>query len=183
MEVFLFLTMGGTVDQITVLPIEPDEKNKIASSYVSKEKKMKEFAQKLFEQVDVGTSKCDTENVRQILLGVIESGFGNFDEFNRIMRQVFKNEKTSQLLSMKTQSKIKSLKLKKSSSTAPSNFKAPKIMFVVATTSNQCLFMCFRQGWKSGGLQSAAHRAMIATKCLSHIINVPKPPFNFGFGI
>lgn len=76
MEVFLFLTMGGTVGQIEVLPIEPQEKSKIAACIEpeNKAKKIKEFTRKMFEKIDVGACRTKHENERHLLLGVIEEG-------------------------------------------------------------------------------------------------------------
>eukprot|EP00398_MALV-I-01_sp_L67-1_P000845 gene845-870_t len=73
-EVFVFLKMGGGIDRISVLPINMTEQD----------------AKAMFENVDASTSDCHLENDRQKLLGIVEHGFGNFSEFNQILRHVFR---------------------------------------------------------------------------------------------
>eukprot|EP00400_MALV-I_sp_L67-5_P000596 gene596-1015_t len=74
-EVFVFLRMGGDLDRLVVLPIEQESE---------------EDAQSRFESVDASHCKCALESDRQKLLGVVEQGFGNFNEFNTILRHVFR---------------------------------------------------------------------------------------------
>lgn len=73
-EVFTFLKMGGSIDRITLIPIDVDEKKDVKT---------------LFDDVDVSTSRCYKEDDRQRLLGIVQTGFGNFDQFNTIVRDVF----------------------------------------------------------------------------------------------
>eukprot|EP00400_MALV-I_sp_L67-5_P000595 gene595-1014_t len=74
-EVFVFIRMGGALARITVLPIDMADESE---------------AQKMFETVDAKECKCFLESDRQRLLGVVEQGFGNFHQFNDILRHVFK---------------------------------------------------------------------------------------------
>ena len=66
--------MGGSMDRILVLPPMTTTQRE---------------AQNMFSQVDVSTSKCFLESDRQRLLGIVEQGFGNFHQFNNIIRHVF----------------------------------------------------------------------------------------------
>ncbi len=74
LEMFVFLHMGGSVDRIVVIPINMADEAE---------------AKAMFDQADVGKSQCYLETDRQRLLGIIEVGFGNFDAFNDIIRNVF----------------------------------------------------------------------------------------------
>eukprot|EP00400_MALV-I_sp_L67-5_P000594 gene594-1013_t len=73
-EVFVFIRMGGDLSRITVLPIDMANESE---------------AHKMFETVDAKECKCFLESDRQRLLGVVEQGFGNFHQFNDILRHVF----------------------------------------------------------------------------------------------
>eukprot|EP00400_MALV-I_sp_L67-5_P000593 gene593-1012_t len=80
-EVFVFLRMGGDLERMTVLPIEINDI---------------EEAQKMFATVDASICKCHLESDRQKLLAVVEQGFGNFEEFNNILRHVFRKRVSRQ---------------------------------------------------------------------------------------
>eukprot|EP00520_Triparma_pacifica_P001181 CAMPEP_0118637044 /NCGR_PEP_ID=MMETSP0785-20121206/2946_1 /TAXON_ID=91992 /ORGANISM="Bolidomonas pacifica, Strain CCMP 1866" /LENGTH=528 /DNA_ID=CAMNT_0006528211 /DNA_START=94 /DNA_END=1676 /DNA_ORIENTATION=+ len=73
MEVFVFLRMGGSLDRIQVLPVGMS----VAE------------AKSTFSNVDVSQSTCYKENDRQKLMAIIETGFGDFYEFNELLRHVF----------------------------------------------------------------------------------------------
>ncbi len=73
MEVFVFLKMGGSLDRIVIVPIGMSV----------------EEAKSKFGDVDVSTSTCFKDSDRQKLMSIIETGFGDFYEFNEILRDVF----------------------------------------------------------------------------------------------
>eukprot|EP00746_Dinoflagellata_sp_MGD_P157652 gnl/MRDRNA2_/MRDRNA2_86275_c0_seq2.p1 gnl/MRDRNA2_/MRDRNA2_86275_c0~~gnl/MRDRNA2_/MRDRNA2_86275_c0_seq2.p1 ORF type:complete len:495 (+),score=55.37 gnl/MRDRNA2_/MRDRNA2_86275_c0_seq2:197-1486(+) len=72
MELFIFIKMGGSVDCVDVLPIEDS----------------REEALERISQFDAQEAKCFVPDDRQRLLAIIESGFGNFDVFNSLVRQM-----------------------------------------------------------------------------------------------
>ena len=85
MEVFVFLKMGGSVQRITIIPIElKDEKT----------------AKAKFEEVDVSKCKCYLEKDRQKLLGIVEKGFGSYEAFNKAFRHVF-DQRMSTIITQK----------------------------------------------------------------------------------
>ena len=85
MEVFVFLKMGGSVQRITIIPIElRDEKT----------------AREKFEEVDVSECKCYVDKDRQKLLGIVEKGFGSYEAFNKAFRNVF-DQRISTIISPK----------------------------------------------------------------------------------
>ena len=57
--VFVFLKMGGSIDRITVLPIDVQENHQLSD---------------MFDDVDVSACKCFKEADRHRLLGIIEHG-------------------------------------------------------------------------------------------------------------
>ena len=66
--------MGGSIDRMTLVPIDVEEEQDLAT---------------LFNDVDVSTSECYKDEDKQRLLGIVQTGFGNFDQFNTIVRDVF----------------------------------------------------------------------------------------------
>lgn len=75
-EEFTFLKMGVSTDRITLVPIDVDEEQNLET---------------LFDHVDVSQSKCYKEGDRQRLLAIVQTGFGNFEQFNGIIRNVFRD--------------------------------------------------------------------------------------------
>lgn len=74
MEVFVFLKMGGNIERVTVVPIDM---------------KSDKEALKIFHDVDVSKCDCYSEEDKQKLLNVVETGFKSFDAFNDIVRFLF----------------------------------------------------------------------------------------------
>ena len=75
----MFLKMGGSIERITILPIDVAED---------------QDAQRMFEHVDVSTSRCHLESDRQMLLGVVEQGNKKFYQKNTTpnnQKEGFKN--------------------------------------------------------------------------------------------
>ena len=81
MEVFVFLKMGGSLQRVTILRIEAGDEDDHRHDYDELD---------MFDKVDVRKCACSLETDRQRLLGIIEHGFGEFDDFNDIVQQVFK---------------------------------------------------------------------------------------------
>ena len=81
MEVFVFLKMGGDIHRITILRIDAGDEDEKHEEYEAND---------LFDKVDVSKCECFLEKDRQRLMGIIEQGFGEFDDFNDIVQQVFK---------------------------------------------------------------------------------------------
>ena len=76
LEVFVFLKMGGNASRIKILPIEGVTEKQI---------------KKKFKNVDIEQCKCSLESDRQKILGIVEQGFGNFEDFNSIVQQSFED--------------------------------------------------------------------------------------------
>ena len=72
LELFTFLRVGGTRDRMCVYNISGDE-NLLAS-------------------FDAAKARCFVPNDRERLLGIIESGFGDFRPFNKIVRSLLARE-------------------------------------------------------------------------------------------
>ena len=84
MEIFTLLRMGGRPERIEVNMImhkDPAE--------------AKTELKKQFSEFDAAKAQCFKQEDRQKLLAVIEAGFGNFDEFNTGVREVFKLRRMS----------------------------------------------------------------------------------------
>ena len=92
MEVFIFLKMGGSIQRITIVPIDVADSTE---------------ARKLFADADVSKCKCFLEEDRQRLLGIVERGFGDFDTFNQMIRQMFQSRFDTQILSLKSNGSLK----------------------------------------------------------------------------
>jgi len=73
MECFVFLKMGGDVERITILPLNMEGGE----------------AREMFKGISVEKCKCYSESDKQKLCAIIEQGFGDFQEFNEIVRHVF----------------------------------------------------------------------------------------------
>ena len=74
MEVFVFLKMGGSIQRITIIPIDLKDE---------------QTAKAKFEEVDVSKCQCYLDKDRQKLLGIVEKGFGSYEAFNKAFRHVF----------------------------------------------------------------------------------------------
>ena len=75
MEVFVFLQMGGSIERITVVPI--DWKDDLT-------------AKNTFEKTDVSKAICTKKVEQKKLLDIVSQGFRNCECFNRIVRHVFR---------------------------------------------------------------------------------------------
>ena len=72
MELFVFVRMGGTKEDIVVKLLDPHaDRAKLAAAF------------------DAGRSRCFLDRDRQRLLAVIEASFGTFQPFNVIVRKIF----------------------------------------------------------------------------------------------
>ena len=85
MEIFTFMRMGGAMERIELRLIANPGQNQAAA-------KMELAAQ--LATFDAAKAECFKQEDRQRLLAVIEAGFGNFDDFNRGVREVFKLRRT-----------------------------------------------------------------------------------------
>ena len=96
MEMFVFLRMGGTMDRVTVVALVED-----ASGANSEEALRLNFA-----SFQASKACCFDPNDKHRLLAVIESGFGDFLEFDRLVRSMF-SQKTSYKRSLKKSPTVK----------------------------------------------------------------------------
>ena len=71
-ELFTFLRMGGSRDDVAVRLLDTNEAQ-----------------MRLLAKFDAGKAKCFLPQDRERLLAVIEAGFGSFVPFNRIVRGIF----------------------------------------------------------------------------------------------
>ena len=79
-EVFTFLRMGGAIGRI--------ELKMIAHPDADKEEARGHLAQQL-ERFDAAKAQCFKNEDRQRLLAVIEAAFGDFKQFNLLVRAAF----------------------------------------------------------------------------------------------
>lgn len=71
-EIFTFLYMGGKKERIDVLPIGDGTRAQINERFMA---------------FDAQHAKCFLEEDRERLLGVVEAGFGDYDAFNKLVRE------------------------------------------------------------------------------------------------
>jgi len=81
-ELFTFLRMGGSLDRITVIPIDHEHGEQ-------SEGEISDTMLERFKSFDAQHAKCFDENDRQHLLSIIETGFGDFRTFNEVVRHAF----------------------------------------------------------------------------------------------
>ena len=81
MEIFTFLRMGGAMERIELRLIAHPDQDQAAAK--------RELTAQL-ATFNAAKAQCFKQEDRQRLLAVIEAGFGNFDEFNKGVREVFK---------------------------------------------------------------------------------------------
>lgn len=74
MEVFTFVRMGGDQRRILVLPTEGRSRAECIAD---------------FRKFDVRKAECSVVEDQDRLLAIIESGFGSFDIFNNLVREIF----------------------------------------------------------------------------------------------
>ena len=77
MELFVFLRMGGRHEEVVVRLLGDADTQR-----------------SLFSRFDAGKARCFLAKDRQQLLAVIESGFGTFAPFNKIVRAIFAEKLT-----------------------------------------------------------------------------------------
>ena len=97
-EIYTFLRMGGTVERIHDLPAEqehlpsdlesPPLKDGAPEGTAAQDAALASVL-KRFEEFDVSTAECTVEKDKEHLLGVIEQGFGSFENFNELVRRTF----------------------------------------------------------------------------------------------
>eukprot|EP00398_MALV-I-01_sp_L67-1_P000640 gene640-207_t len=85
MEVFVFLQMGGSIHRVTVIAIDVEDEQEAMSS---------------FEVADINKCKCYLESDRNKLLGIVQQGFGSFEKFNEVIRQVFQERMFKERISL-----------------------------------------------------------------------------------
>ena len=90
MEIFTFMRMGGAMDRIDVELITHPDQDRVTRAFAAKRELMEQLA-----TFDAAKAQCFKQADRQRLLAVIEAGFGNFDEFNTGVREVFKLRRMS----------------------------------------------------------------------------------------
>ena len=77
LEVFTFLRMGGEPERISLVPLKGIELSEVRERFTS---------------FDVHDAQCSSEDTTQLLLGVIESGFGDLQTFNSLVRAIFSDK-------------------------------------------------------------------------------------------
>ena len=90
MEIFTFLRMGGKVERIELYPLSPaDDAQGDGQRPTSAVLRKLGRVMSQFASFDAAKAQCFLEKDRQRLLAVIEAGFGDFREFNKIVRAAF----------------------------------------------------------------------------------------------
>ena len=75
MELHVYLRMGGQVEDVILKLLDESA----------------DFRE-MFSRFDAGAARCFLDSDRQHLLAVIETGFGNFAPFNKLVRGIFTNK-------------------------------------------------------------------------------------------
>ena len=83
MEIFVYIQMGGKISCITIIPL-PIAVGGAAPSLDAVRHSFRAFRGE--------KSECFLEEDREKLLGVIESSFGDFKQFNKAVRDVFERQ-------------------------------------------------------------------------------------------
>ena len=73
-ECFTFLRMGGELERIHLMPLRGLEACTVRER---------------FRTFDVNEASCSQEETTQLLLSVVESGFGDLETFNSLVRGIF----------------------------------------------------------------------------------------------
>ena len=99
MEIFTFMRMGGAMERIELKLIakqdhQPGSPQRPTLAAQAAQKAARKQLTEQLAAFDAGKAECFKQEDRQRLLAVIEAGFGNFDDFNRGVREVFKLRRT-----------------------------------------------------------------------------------------
>jgi len=87
LEVFCFWRMGGNEGRLVLLPL-PEPGTSLTQD-AKAHKRILGDALERFQRADARSARCFNLSDREHLLGVIESGFGSVDTFNRLMSEAF----------------------------------------------------------------------------------------------
>ena len=96
-QLFVFIQMGGTVDNIQLAFIPPEETSDPNSK---KFQTPLEYFEDRFENFDVTNAQCFDPLQKDRLLSVVEAGFGGLDGFNDALRETMKELKEKAALSL-----------------------------------------------------------------------------------
>ena len=77
-ELFVFLRMGGSRDKVIVKLLDTDGAN----------------LPQALSKFNAANARCYLDADRQKLLAVVESSFGNFQPFNKLVRQIMRQKLT-----------------------------------------------------------------------------------------
>lgn len=92
MELFTFVKMGGSAENVTVVPLvggsNADASGHGARFAFSSEETFKAEVVQLFSGFDANRAQCFVQSERQRLLGIIEAGFGSIHDFNATVRDI-----------------------------------------------------------------------------------------------
>ena len=101
MEIFTFMRMGGTRERIEVNMIMHKDKDPAEA---------KKELKKQFATFDAAKAECFLPKDKHRLLAIVEAGFGDFEEFNKLMRGVFetrlKSSGTQRWLQLRAAAKL-----------------------------------------------------------------------------
>ena len=110
MEIFTFLMMTASTDDLGRKRFADDRIDVIAISRkdgtAADPQQWRQQSRRLlaeqFKDFDAAKAQCFKAEDRQRLLGVVESGFGDFQEFNKLVRSIFRSrlEKSRDILSV-----------------------------------------------------------------------------------
>ena len=99
-----FTTVGGAQERVEIhLIADPDDDQTEARRQLTEQ----------FATFDAGKAQCFLAKDRERLLAVIEAGFGDFDDFNRVARSLFTSRIRDDISSRRTMSRRCSRKLSK----------------------------------------------------------------------
>ena len=156
MELFTFLSMGGTSSRVHLRPVLP-----LDSDTEETTKALKALTQK-FADFQAYKAECFKVEDRQHLLGIIETGFGDFRSFDKLVRKTFSTK-----IGLGDAEAVLTRNLSRIQRHFPKAYKAKQMIMPGRTSSRRSRdFMAawsdeFDKGPKSGGSKPPKKKASL----------------------
>ena len=95
LELFVFIQMGGKVEDVELAFIPPDDDDPDTRALT-----LLEFFESRFEEFDVANAQCFDPLQKDRLLSIVEAGFGGLDGFNDALKETMKALKSKAVLQL-----------------------------------------------------------------------------------
>lgn len=89
MELFIFLQMGRTLEELQFVHLRPSTDQPSALDEAEAEREQERRTAEAIERFDVAEAESYVQADTERLLNVIEAGFGDLDKFNEVARGMF----------------------------------------------------------------------------------------------